>query len=130
MRMGGFRTEVQLARVCKVLVGRADQAGLWTDHGPTPAAQQVLAKNGGVLSSSERALVLLAWVLWKTPNDPTKLKVSDVVGNLDNEHLALVGSLFLAMSQGPDEVDRWMDTYRRGPSGGSLDDASGTPPAD
>jgi hypothetical protein len=121
--MSGFQTEVQLARVFKVLVAHANQPGLWTDHGPTPAAQQVLAKNGGVLSLSERALVLFAWVLWKTPNDPTKLKVSDIVGNLDTENLALVGSLFLAMSQGPDGVDRWIDAYRRGPGGGLLDDA-------
>lgn len=69
--------------------------------------------------------MLLAWVLWKTPNDPTKLKVSDIVGNLDNEKLALVGSLFLAMSKGPDGVDRWIDAYRMGPTGGSLDDADG-----
>jgi hypothetical protein len=86
-----------------------------------------LVKNGGTLSSSERALVLLAWVLWKTPLDPTKLKVSDMIGNLDNENLALVGSLFLAMSQGPDGVDHWIDAYRSRPAGGSLDDAEGVP---
>lgn len=86
--------------------------------------------NGGPLSSSERALVLLAWVLWKTPTDPTKLKVSDLVGNLDDENLTLVGSLFLSMAQGPEAVDRWLDAYRRGPTGGSLDDAGGVTPAE
>jgi hypothetical protein len=128
--MSGFRTEVQLASVCKILTARAGRVGLWTDHGPTPGAQELLGKNGGPLSSSERALVLLAWVLWKTPNDPTKLKVSDIVGNLDDENLALVGSLFLAMSQGPNGVDRWIDANRIGPAGGSLDDADGFTPAE
>jgi len=36
--MGGFRTDVQLARVWSTLAHRAGQPALWTDQGPTHGA--------------------------------------------------------------------------------------------
>jgi hypothetical protein len=90
-------------------------------------AEELRLKNGGGLSSRARALVLLAWVLWRSPKDPTKLKASEIVGILDPPGLALVGSLYSALSQGPDGIDRWHDAHRKSAPRGSSGDGGRSP---
>src|SRR4030081_1961660 len=86
------------ARACQILVARADLQHLWTAEGPTELAEQFLAENGGTMSSSQRSLFLMAWIVWKGPVDPTKLKVSDLLGIPVLDDLHLVGSLLVAIS--------------------------------
>ena len=50
-------------------------------------------------------MVLLAYALW---NGAGGLRVAELVA-LDSECLALVGSLFQALSHGPDAIDAWLE---------------------
>lgn len=104
-------TDGERARVCRILVRQADLANLWTPEGPTPLAQDLLQQNGGTMSSGQRVLFLLAWVIWKTPLDPTKLKASEILGCLDDDHLHLVGTLLGAISHGHEALQQWLAKF-------------------
>lgn len=51
-------------------------------------------------------MILLAYALW---NGAGGLQVVELV-KLDAERLALVGSLFQALSDGPDAIDAWLES--------------------
>ena len=111
--MTAFATDQDRARVCNVLGYRVDLPNLWTAEGPSAKAEGLLLENGGTLSAGQRVLVLLSWVLWKTPLDPTRLKVSELIGALDQENLNLVGSLLVAVSDGPVALEDWLTVNER-----------------
>ncbi len=50
-------------------------------------------------------MILLAYCLW---NGAGGLRVAELVA-LDAERLSLVGSLFQALSDGPDAIDAWLE---------------------
>ena len=104
-------TNAERTRVCKILVRQADLTNLWTPEGPTPLAQDLLQQNGGTMSSGQRVLFLLAWVIWKAPLDPTKLKASEILGCLDDDNLHLVGTLLGAISHGHEALEEWLAKY-------------------
>lgn len=106
--MTAFNTVDERLRVSRILVRQADLVNLWTPDGPTVLAGELLAQNGGTMSSGQRALFLLAWVVWKTPLDPTKLKASEILGSLDDDNLHLVGSLLVAISEGHRALEMWL----------------------
>lgn len=103
-----FATDQDRLRVLRILVTRAELPNLWTPEGPTALASELLAMNGGTMSSAQRALFLFAWVVWKNPLDPTKLKASDLLGTLDGDQLHLVGTLLIALSEGPEALKTWL----------------------
>lgn len=71
---------------------------MWSEHGPTLASLPVC-------TPEERAMILLAYCLW---NRAGGLRVAELMA-LDAERLALVGSLFKALSDGPDAIDDWLE---------------------
>lgn len=107
-----FESENQRARVCKALlthVGIDNPAAprLWNEDGPTELAMDLLDADGGGFSSGERIMFLVAWQIW---NGDGKVKIEDVAYRLDQRNTAAVGSLLVAMSGGPGDVDRWLHT--------------------
>jgi len=102
-----FRNDLQLAQVCKALLGRVRKSGLWENSGPTEEACELLAQNGGYLSSGERVMLLAAFALW---NGAGKLPLGDVVATLDGEHLAALGRLFCCATY--EDIEAWLDVQQ------------------
>jgi hypothetical protein len=75
---------------------------VWTEHGPTLASLPDC-------TPQERAMILLAYALW---NGGGGLQVAELV-SLDPDCLALVGSLFQALSDGHDAIDAWLELAER-----------------
>ena len=110
-----FRSDAQLARVCRAFCGRARLGRLWTEDGPTDEAMAVLENDGGALSSGERIVVLIAWSLW---NGQGRVTVADVLHRLDSTSLVMLGKLLLAVAAGGSTIDAWLaeteERLRRG----------------
>jgi hypothetical protein len=100
-----FRDDRQLSRVCRTLLATVRLAGLWTDRGPTPAAQALLEANGGPLSSGERVIFLAAWAFW---NGSGGVTLAEVLERLDAGPAEALCFLVLASKYGADAVDDWI----------------------
>lgn len=92
-----FRDERQRNAVCRAILPRGLER-VWSEHGPTLASLPDC-------TPEERAMILLAYALW---NGAGGLRVAELV-SLDAERLALVGSLFQALSEGHDAIDAWLE---------------------
>ena len=97
-----FRSDAQLARVCRAICGRARLGRLWTPAAPTDEAMALLESDGGPLSSGERIVVLIAWSLW---NGHGQVTVADVLHRLDGRTLVMLGKLLLAVASGGSAID-------------------------
>ncbi len=110
-----FRSDAQLARVCRAFCARARLGRLWTEEGPTDEAMALLESDGGALSSGERAVVLIAWSLW---NGQGHVTVADVLHRLDGTSLTMLGKLMVAGARGSEAIDAWLteteESLRRG----------------
>jgi hypothetical protein len=105
-----FRDDRQRAAVCRTVCA---QAGLtfWTEDGPTERAKQLLKDDGGPMSTGERIMFLAAFALW---NGHGKVLFADVADRLDGPNLECLGTLLVALSQGAEAVDAWLDRHGAG----------------
>jgi hypothetical protein len=110
-----FRSDAQLARVCRAFCARARLGRLWTEAGPTDEAMALLQSDGGPLSSGERMVILIAWSLW---NGQGHVTVADALHRLDGMSLAMLGKLMVAGARGSEAIDAWLaeteESLRRG----------------
>jgi hypothetical protein len=100
-----YRDEAQHAAVCRALLTRVGLGDLWTDTGPTPRALELLAEDGGGLSSGERTLLLAAFALW---NNHRGLRFTELLRHLDDDNLKTIGELLAAIARGPEGIDAWL----------------------
>jgi hypothetical protein len=102
-----FRDARQVAEVCRVLLGRADLRGLWTDAGPTEAARALLS-DARSLQPDQAITLKTAWRLWSGSLEVTR-ELADLPDNL----ASALGALDQAMTRGPTGIDRWLETEKR-----------------
>jgi ABC-type transport system involved in cytochrome bd biosynthesis fused ATPase/permease subunit len=103
----GFRSDAQLAHVCRALCHRVGLAQLWTVEGPTPQAIALLHADGGHLSGGERIMLMAAWAFW---NSAPNISLADVAHTIDAKSTIAVASLMLAAAHGPAAIDHWLAT--------------------
>ncbi len=101
-----FRSEAQLARVCRALCERVRLDGMWTDAGPTETAIALMEANGGPLSSGERIVLLAAWAVW---NGHDGARFADVIYRLDGRNLVALGTLLVAVASSGAAIDTWLE---------------------
>jgi hypothetical protein len=102
-----FRSDAQLAQVCRALCRRVGLANLWTIDEPTPVAIALLHADGGHLSRGERIIFLSAWAFW---NSAPNISLADVASGLDAQNSIAVASLMLAIARGAAAIDAWLAT--------------------
>jgi hypothetical protein len=105
-----FRDDRQLARACRALLTTARLERLWTEAGPTEEASELLAADGGPLSSGERVVLLAAWAFW---NGSGGLTLAEVVERLDGEPAEVLCFLVMASKYGAEAVDDWLAEHGR-----------------
>ena len=104
-----FRDDRQLASACRALLSTAHLERLWTLHGPTAEASELLEANGGPLSSGERVMLLAAWAFWNGSGGATLAEVLE----LDSEPAEALCFLIMAAKYGADAVDDWIAEHAR-----------------
>lgn len=100
-----FRSDAQLARVCRALCARVGMGELWTPTGPSDRAIALLEAGGGPLSSGERVMLLATWAVW---NGDEGARLGDVVHRLDGRCLVALGTLLVAVAGGGVAIDAWL----------------------
>ena len=105
-----FRDDQQLARACRALLEAAHLERLWTGGGPTAEASELLAVDGGPLSSGERVMLLAAWAFW---NGSGGVTLAEILERLDSEPAEALCFLIVAAKYGADAVDDWIAEYAR-----------------
>lgn len=104
-----FRDDRQRAAVCRAVCAQAGLK-LWAKDGPTERAKELLAQDGGPMSTGERVMFLAAFALW---NGHGKVLFADVCDRLDRPNLECLGSLLVALGRGVDAVDAWLERFPR-----------------
>ncbi len=104
------RDDAQLSRMCWALLATVRLERLWNDDGPTAEASDLLAADGGPLSSGERIVLLAAWAFW---NGAGGVTLADVITHLDGDRMEALGVLMMAFAQGADAIDGWLVEYDR-----------------
>lgn len=103
-----FRNDTQRNNVCITLLRSLHLDRYWTDHGPSPDALDLLAADGGPLSSGERIWLFVVFDVW---NGEAHTRLDRVLYSLDNTRLRALGSLLLAMANG--QIDGWLKRSAR-----------------
>jgi hypothetical protein len=103
-----FHDDHQLARACRALLQTVGLQRLWTEHGPSDSAMELLEADGGPLSSGERVMLLAAFAFW---NGSGGLTFVDVIERLDRERGEALGSLLMASYEGPTAIDEWVTEH-------------------
>jgi len=99
-----FRDRGQRAQVCRALLAHIGLADAWTNDGPAIQSPADLRRALERLQPGALTLLLLCWAVW---DETATLAFSDVF-RLDPEQLWVVGDLLSSVSQGPEEIDRWI----------------------
>jgi hypothetical protein len=102
-----FRDDPQLALACRTLLAFVRLERLWTEHGPTVEATELLQADGGPLSSGERVMLLSAWAFW---NGSGGVTLTDVLEGLDGAPAEALCFLVMASKYGVDAVDDWLSS--------------------
>ena len=97
--------ERRLCRAILVLLAAMDADDLWSEHGPTDRAVEMLEQNGGPLSSGQRVLFLAAFNLWNRHGD---LPLHRMIDALDLDNLQALCTLIVACRTGDDAVEHWI----------------------
>jgi hypothetical protein len=105
-----LRDDDQLARACRALLATVRLQRLWTAAGPTEEASDLLAADGGPLSSGERVVFLAAWAFW---NGSGGLTLAEILERLDGEPTEVLCFLVMASKYGADAVDDWLAEHGR-----------------
>ena len=101
-----FQTETQThAAIGSLLTTIPGLGRYWTATGPTEEAARVMEGRGEALSSGEELLLRVAFDLW---NGRGGADFGRMFGTLGNEPLAALGSLLVAVTQGPEAIDAWI----------------------
>jgi hypothetical protein len=103
-RRGRFRDRGQRAQVCRALLAHIGLADAWTNEGPAIQSPADLRRALERVQPGALTLLLLCWAVW---DETATLAFSDVF-RLDAEQLGVVGDLLSSVSQGPEEIDRWI----------------------
>jgi hypothetical protein len=105
------RSDAQLAQVCETLCRSVGLNGMWTWNGSTGKATDVnlrcFRRTPG-WSHGEILLWQTAWAFW---NGNKKPSLYDMTAALDSRHLALIGTLLVAIAEGPTGIDGWLERY-------------------
>ena len=101
---GRFRDRVQRAQVCRALLARIGLADAWTSDGPAIDSPADLRGALDRLEPGALTLLLLCWAVW----DETAILAFSDVFRLDADQLGGIGDLLSSVSQGPEEIDRWI----------------------
>jgi hypothetical protein len=102
-----FRSNRQMADACRVLLAPIGLAHLWRGDRPHNELFEVLQQR--LKSSGELALVAMTLDIF---NGQGKATVGDLVHRLDSDHIRRVGTLLVAIADGPEAVDRWIAVNR------------------
>ena len=102
-----FRSEEQRSEVVRVMLRSLRLQRFWND-GPTDAAIALLEADGGGLSSGERVLFLAAWDVW---NGDGKATLAQIMYKLDCPRIRLLGTFLIAVSEGGNAIDRWLEEH-------------------
>lgn len=103
-----FRDSRQAALVIRTLLRPAHLDYLWTEAGPTHRARQIFQQYGATLSAPEWLLVQIAFELW----DGVRHINLGRIDTLDLEVTRVVCTLLIAIKEGPDAIDAWLDHER------------------
>ena len=112
-------TDRQRALACRALLSHVGLTSLWSFEGPTDRAAELLEAGGGNLSSGEAIMLDLSWAVWngnqlKHKNGGYVMGFRDLINRLDQSNLQVVGSLLVAIAQGPERLDEWIKTHLAG----------------
>lgn len=99
-----FRDRRQKAQVCRALLARIGLADAWTNDGPAIESPADLRRALDRVEPGALTLLLLCWAVW----DETGILAFSDVFRLDEEQLGVIGDLLSSVSQGPEEIDRWI----------------------
>lgn len=106
------RDTAQRCAICRRLIQLAglDAESLWTREGPTEKASALIF-SPAKLDGPQAVLVRLAWDVWSGSGG---CRVVDLLHHLGDNARA-VGELVLALADGGDAIDRWLEgqTVRR-----------------
>lgn len=105
-----FESDLQVARAMDALLCRAGLHGLWDPKTgrPTGRAHTLRELDGGPLSSGERALFLFTLAVW---NGDGWSRSAELL-RLDSGNLKAVGSLLVAIADGPQAIEAWIESAR------------------
>lgn len=101
--------ESRRAAVCRALAGLAGLAYMWGEEGPTEEGADILEAREMPLSEEERILLEAIWAIWEDNPGPT---FSELLA-LESEKLKTVGKLLVAMADGHNAVDSWLNLHHR-----------------
>ena len=108
MRVDLTISEEQRNRICTVFFREAGLKHLWGPEGPQERAALLLSQKEITLSQDQMVLVRVAWLIWRAPYDVTQLKAAEMLFDLSEDRLHLVGSLFVALAAGSFAVGEWL----------------------
>lgn len=101
----------QRARLCRAVLAPVfgeRSFALFADHGPTQRAWALYDAGGGPLSSTEHALLLTAFALWRGTDDGPAIGVLlHRLGTPAAHRLAAIMSLLCAPAA---VIEQWLDT--------------------
>jgi hypothetical protein len=100
----------QVAEVLHDLMGVGED--IW-DHDaikPNTRGSSYYRWHKKTFTQSEDVLYRIAWSVWNKRDGDAKFSE---LWNLDAEHLKAVGSLFIAMANGIDAIDEWLEVWGR-----------------
>lgn len=97
------------AQVCKALLRRIGCDDYWSSAGPSRVARNI--RDGQVVASGDEEFLLLM-LAFDLHDGTGEAKAYDLLTSLDPPELAAVGSLLVALSEGPDAVGRWLQAQR------------------
>lgn len=101
-----FRSEAQTHAAIRTLLETIPGLGrYWTTTGPTEEAARVVEQGDGGLSSGEALLLRAGFDLW---NGQGRADFGRMFAVLGAAPLAAVGSLLVAVTEGPEAIDGWI----------------------
>ena len=103
----GFANDRQIAACCIALCKSVRMEDAWTLDGPTELGCAINEGKTGH-SSGEILIVRVAFGLWNGGDRATFGRVCNV---LDDTRLRMVGSLLVAIVDGPKAVDAWLSKH-------------------
>lgn len=106
-------TTDQTEHICRALLARSRQAWLWneTERRPSEWAWTLGEGKAVSCSSSERLWIRVALDVW---NSGGRVTLGDMFSTFDGPNLVCLGALLVALGQGGESIDRWIDNFGDG----------------
>jgi hypothetical protein len=126
-----FRDRKQANRAARVLLGEMELDHLWDEDGATERAEELIAEDGGSLSSREAALLLATDVLCgKGTPQPRELTLRAFLRDLKGPPMGVFLTLLFALETSPEMVDATVAGYEDRLRARRRSSASPAPPAE